>query len=270
MGSFTWIICFFLIFMQFSCTKCHVVVKRDSLGSSGSGPAPQTCGKNKFYCPYDSADRCKPRNQRCAGNNICQNPVTLKEEDCSETSQPWQYYVFIGHAKLFDSSSSKRKRSLKLRLEHQFVTFRGFTYEFGASYKVQVLDIADPKYKYKNGKHLNSKGIEQSGESYCNWEDANKVVEEWKSIKYRLFKKNCKHFAATLHHILVRGPCNRPASLRSKRQDSGMEFSQYIDRQLRNCSLSCCYDASSATALIHNLYSLLVLVFVTMTCFALL
>ena len=268
MGSFAWMICFFLIFMQFSDTKCHAVEKRDLSGSSGAGPAPQTCGNNKFYCPYDSVDRCKPRSQRCAGNSVCQNPVTMKEEDCSETSQPGQYYVLLGHAELTDSSSSKRKRSIMLRLEHQFVTFRGFTYEFGKSYGVQVLDIADPKYKYKNGKHLNSKGIKQSGKSYCSWEDANKVVEEWKSKKYDLFSRNCQHFAATLRDILVRGPCNRPAVLRGKRQDSELEFSQYIDRQLRNCSLSCCYDDSSATTLIHNFHSLFVFVLVTTNYFA--
>lgn len=238
-------------------------MKRDSLSSIGAGVAPQTCGTINFYCPYDQRDHCKPRRQRCIGSNTCNNPNTSKEEDCSETSNPGEYYVFLGHAKLIDSSSSK-KRSIKIKLEHQFVTFRGFTYEFGKFYGVQVLDIADPIYKYKNGQYLNSNGIERIGRSYCSWEDANKVVEEWKSKKYKLFTNNCQHFADALSDVLINGPCNRPTASRGKREDNDVELPQYIDGQLRNCSLVCCYDDSSATALIHNSYSV-IFVLVAMT-----
>ena len=122
---------------------------------SSSGIAPQTCGADNvnFYCPYDLMDRCKPRNQRCTGSNVCINPATMTEDECLET-RPGEYRVQLGHAKLTDSSSSK-KRSLRLKLEHQFIiTFRGFTYEFGKSYGVQVLDIIDPMYKYLNGLSL--------------------------------------------------------------------------------------------------------------------
>ena len=130
----------------------------------------------------------------------------MKVDNCSETSNPGQYDVFLGHAKLFDSF--KKKRSLKIPLEHQFITFCGFTYEFGKSYGVQVLDIGDPIYKYINAQGLNSDGIEQVGSSYCSWEDANMVVEMWKIAKYRLFTNNCQHFAAAMSHVLIHGPCN--------------------------------------------------------------
>ena len=265
MANSVWIIACLLISIQISDTTPHAVMERSFSSSSGPGVAPQTCGTDNmnFYCPYDSIDRCKPRNQRCTGSNICNNPDTMKEDDCSETSNPGQYYVFLGHANLFDSFG--KKRSTNLDPEHQFITFRGFTYEFGESYGVQVLDISDAIYKYINGKGLNSDGIERIGSSYCSWEDANMVVEKWKSAEYDLFTKNCQDFAAAMSRVLIHGPCNRIAASRGKRQDSNTELSQYIDQQLRNCSLVCCYDDSSAAALIHNSYSLVILVFTTMT-----
>ena len=263
MEDSAWILCLLLVLMRITDTNCHSVMKRSSSG--GVGVAPQTCGtKNtNFYCPYDPnpSDRCKPRSQRCNRSNICNKPNTMKEEGCSETSNPGEYYVLLGHAHL-----SRKKRST---FEHRFVTFRGFTYEFGKSYGVQVLDIGDPIYKYKNGEHLNSGGIERIGGSYCNWEDANVVVEMWKSKKYNLFERNCQHFAAAMSRILIHGPCNRPPASQAKRQNNHVELSQYIDRQLQNCSLVCCYDVSSATALIHNSYSLVIFAFVAMTNLAL-
>ena len=161
------IIAYLLILIRISDTTPHAVMERSSSSSSGPGVAPQTCGTNNmnFYCPYDSVDRCKPRNQRCTGSDICNNPNTMTEDDCSETSNPGQYYVFLGHAKLSDSSG--KKRSIKIYPEHRFVTFRGFTYEFGKSYGVQVLDISDPIYIYINGQGLNSRGIKRIGSSYC-------------------------------------------------------------------------------------------------------
>jgi hypothetical protein len=186
----------------------------------------------------------------------------MMEDDCLEAFNPGQYNVLLGHADLSDSGSSRKKRTI---FEHRFITFRGFTYEFGGSYGVQVLDIIDPIYKYRNGMGINSGGIERIVSSYCSWEDANMVVEMWKSAKYDLFAKNCQDFAAAMSHILIYGPCNRLAASRGKRQDSNAELSQHIDQQLRNCSLVCCYDGSSAAALIHNSYSLGALVFITMT-----
>ena len=87
----------------------------------------------------------------------------------------------------------------------------------------------------------------------------------WKSEEYGFLTNNCQHFAAAMSRVLIDGPCNRIAASRGKRQDSNAELSQYIDQQLHNCSLVCCYDDSSAAALIHNSYSLVILVFTTMT-----
>ena len=267
MSNSAWILCLLIAWMRFSDASSRGVIERSSSSSSGAGVAPQTCGTDNFYCPYNATDRCKPRNQRCTESDVCNNPVTMIEEECSETSNPGEYYVFLGHAKL--GLFGSRKRNIRISREHQFITFRGFTYEFGKSYGVQVLDIIDPIYKYTNGQGLNSNGIETEGSSYCSWEDANMVVSMWKDAKYRLFTNNCQHFAAAMSDTLLNGPCNRPenAISRGKRQDNNVELSQYIDQQLRNCSLVCCYDDSSAT-LMHNSYSWVMFIFVALTSFA--
>lgn len=261
MDNSAWIICLFIL-IGIVGTKCHTVVKRGfSSGSTAAGPAPQTCGTDNFY--YRQDKKCKSRSQRCNGKNICINPLTMKEEDCSETSNPGEYYVFRGHAKLPGFTSID---NIIEKLEHPFITFRGLTYEYGKFYQVQVLDIADPIYKYRNGKHLNDRGIEQIGRSYCTQKDANKVVGMWKDEKYKFITNNCHHFADALSDILIHGSCNQPPASRSKRQDDDLEFSRFIDAQLRNCSLVCCYDVSSAsTAPLHNLFLAMILIFVIIT-----
>ena len=242
-GNLVWITIFLLFWIP--CSQSNQVSERSSSSSSGTGVAPQTCGTDNFFCQYDPTERCKPRNQRCTGQNICNNPTTMMEEGCLETSVG-KYKVQLGHAELPSIFGSSRKREVKAKYEHQFVTFRGFTYEFGKSYGVQVLDITDPIYKYQNGNGLNSKGIETRGSSYCTWEDANTVVRMWKSAEYALFTKNCQHFADAMLDILLYSSCNQPTS-RSKREGRDAQLAQYIDKQLRNCSLVCCYDGSDGT-----------------------
>lgn len=83
------------------------------------------------------------------------------------------------------------------------------------------------------------------------------VVNTWKSKSYNLFYRNCQHFADAMSDTLLHGPCNRPQNtgLRGKRQD---ELAQYIDMQLRNCSLVCCYvdDNSSAVPMQAGIVSI--------------
>ena len=66
---------------------------------------------------------------------------------------------------------SKWKANSSLpEINHWFVEYRGFAYEFGRCYGVQELDLNDPKYKYvKPGLHKNAKVIsaELMGSSSC-------------------------------------------------------------------------------------------------------
>ena len=229
-------------------TVSAVTVRQGSSGSSGAGVAPQTCGipaNSKFYCPKDK--QCKARSLRCTNSGVCPDAKTGKEEYCNGTTdKTGAYDVFLGHATL-----SRRKRVLPA-VEHQFIMYRGFTYEFGGSYGVQILDIIDPKYKYKNGALLNSKGIENVGFSYCTWSEATSFTTQWRREDYRLFTNNCQKFARALQEFLTTGICAQSQSQPMKRQDRNASLHEDIEQILRNCSIVCCYEddsGSSATSL---------------------
>ena len=66
----------------------------------------------------------------------------------------------------------------KLHCMHDLKICTVTNYEFGGTYGVQILDTADPLYKYKMVKsYINSQGIEYVGSSYCTWQDATKWLE---------------------------------------------------------------------------------------------
>ena len=224
----------------FLCVLLSCIASSYSSSSSGAGVAPQTCGTDRFYCRY-STQQCLPRTQRCTGSNVCNNPDTGAEELCNEDRRnPRHYFVLLAHTNL-DFLGSKKRSSV----EHQFITYRGFTYEFGKSYKVQVLDIADPIYKYAGGRDVEF--TERLGPSSCTMEDANLFVENWRNDqKYKLFTTNCQHFASALKDTLLHSPC---AQGRKRRQVDNSDLRQYIDQQLRNCSLVCCEEGSSSSQL---------------------
>lgn len=175
-------------------------------GELGPGVAPQICGPNNvnFYCPVDQ--RCKPRVRRCTNATVCGSPAAGKDDGCFETSINGSYTVLEGHAKV---GLLGFKRTF---LEHRFIQYRGFTYEFGASYGLQILDINDPNYKYKEVGTLNKNGIRTVGESYCTWQDATKVARMWENKKYNLFTNNCKHFSDILKSFLTSSMCATPPS----------------------------------------------------------
>lgn len=213
--------------------------RSSSSSSSGAGVADQTCGTDntRFYCPTD--EMCKPRSERCTGTSVCINPQTNMESECYETSSAGKFYIRLGHANLGFSGSKKTL------LEHRFITFRGFTYEFGKSYGVQILDIIDPLYKYRGGRDLNHNGIETVGSSYCTWEDATMFAGAW-NTKYSLFRNNCQHFARAMTKFLTRSPCNAPSGSRAKRQDQ--DTTAYISQLLSDCSVVCCDATGSSPA----------------------
>uniref|UniRef100_A0A1X7STX9 Uncharacterized protein n=1 Tax=Amphimedon queenslandica TaxID=400682 RepID=A0A1X7STX9_AMPQE len=126
-------------------------------GSNSNSSAPvkaaQTC-PNGYYCPIGK-ECLAPRDARCTKKQNCP-PL---DKSCNKQHDN-SYLIQIGHSKLFGFPGSKR-----IPLEHQFVIYRGFAYEFGKPYNTQVLDIADPWYKYACGRGLNSNGIQSAGTS---------------------------------------------------------------------------------------------------------
>ena len=71
--------------------------------------------------------------------------------------------------------------------------------EFGKSYGVQILDIADRQYSYHIGMYLNSNG--SCGFKLLHIGRSN-FVEGWKG-DYNLFTKNRQHFARALQIYLT-------------------------------------------------------------------
>ena len=211
-----------------------------SSSNSGVGPEDQVCGTTGFYCTGepDLSNKCKPRSSRCVGSDVCPN-----EDGCGETSNEGQYYVYKGHAKL--GFSYLKKREILLKPEHQFIKYRGFTYEFGGSYGVQILDINDPVYKYINGQSLKGRRIETVGSSYCTQADADLFASRWREkYTYSWYKKNCQHFAKAMQTLLVHSYCRQPPATRGRRQAEDLEFT--INAILTNCSIVCCDDVFSA------------------------
>ena len=200
--------------------------------SSGAGTAPQTC-PNGYYCPSDG--QCKsPRNDRCTSSQDCTGL-----DDCEKQADG--YRIRIGHARLTSSSSSSKQ----YRLEHQFVVYRGFAYEFGGSYNTQILDISDPEYKYIGDRNV--KYYTNGGTSYCTYDEAVLFVNSW-ADKYSLVFNNCQHFAkAFSRHLRTSLYCNQKGArdLKQNTDDTAMLMEE-VDDILSNCSIVCCDDDNSS------------------------
>ena len=199
--------------------------------SYGSGTAPQTC-PDGYYCPSDR--QCKsPRSSRCTSSQNCTGL-----DDCNESDEC--YLIRIGRSPLTSSGSSSKQ----YRLEHQFVVYRGFAYEFGNDY-LQVLDIADPKYRYAGDKDVT--GYTTDGTSCCTYDDAMMFVNSWNlKYEYSVFGffggKNCQHFAKAFSNFLQSDSCNQQGG------DKGM-LKEEIDEILSNCTIVCCDDGNSSGGL---------------------
>ena len=204
--------------------------------SSGPGTAPQTCPTG-YYCPNDR--QCKsPRSDRCTSSQNCPGL-----DDCYREADG-SYLIHIGRSPLTNSGSSS-KFTLP-ELNHQFVVYRGFTYEFGTDY-LQVLDIADPKYRYAGDRGVT--GYTTDGTSYCTYDDAVMFVNSW-NRKYNLLKRNCQHFAMGFSEYLKTASCNQQGGRGLKQNTNDTEIlMKEIDEILSNCTIVCCDDGNSSGGL---------------------
>jgi hypothetical protein len=235
----------FLCSMQSTC-------RSGSSTSSGEGYARQTC-PDGYYCP--SEKQCKtPRSNRCTSSQNCPG----LDSTCYKERNSNRYRIRIGHARLTSSGS---KRTI---FEHRFLLYRGYAYEFGKSYpQTQELDIADPIYKYKDGRELNSNGITNEGYSYCSYSEANMFVDGWKN-DYNLIWSNCQHFVDGMKYYLKYSSCNRWPSLKRDASNMTDVLTQEINAILSNCSIVCCdtndtSDASTPIVSILLMVSTLIL-----------
>ena len=203
---------FTLVCFYFDCVCCS---------SFGEGPAVQTCPTG-YYCPTAPGDGClTPRSARCTPSQNCPD----LDQSCNKQSDNC-YLIQVGHAKVFLGCLAK------VGIEHKFVIYRGFAYEFGGSYNTQVLDIADPKFKYADNRRLNSKGIKSKGYSKRTYADVKMFVASW-TKKYNVITNNCNRFAKAMTKFLQNCKTNSTASLQDE-----------IEEILSDCSMVCCSASS--------------------------
>jgi len=188
-----------LIFLAIACEICS------------SGREIQRCGDNAYYCKVNG--NCLPRSDRCVGRGNCVN-LNGSEDNCGCDQQYGSCSVYLGTTPLRSSSSSSKKRNANvitcikflfngIDLTHHFVTFRGFTWEFGASYLSQVLDINDPNYKY-NRPTERVTSMTYQGESSCTYAEALAFSNNFEQ-RYCLCTNNCQHFAKGMITWLLSG-----------------------------------------------------------------
>ena len=102
-----------------------------------------------------------------------------------------------------------------------------------------TIHIADPEYKYYNGRHLNSNGIRTDGSSYCSYEDAVEFTNSW-TEKYNVFTNNCQHFVKAMVIFLQSSSCNK---VQGKNE---IDVSNEIQNILSNCSVVCCSSSGAS------------------------
>ena len=141
-----------LVIIAFVYSPAFASSVRSSGFCSGSGidPVEQQCGNERFFCPVNS--QCIFRSLRCMPGTTCLSQSGV-QQDCDASGSG--YSIRLGRVSLF-----KRR----LEFNHQFITYRGFTYEYGCGYGVQILDVNDQNYKYKD---YSDAAYEVKGTSQC-------------------------------------------------------------------------------------------------------
>ena len=221
-----------LLVASLSAQHCY---SSDDSSTPSPGLTAQRCGTDNtmYYCPLDES--CHPREERCtlASNCIDRHEV---ENKCYKSEIEKAYTIYLGHAFPVAAGSSLS--------EHQFIQYRGFTYEFAPRYGVQILDVNDPDYKYLNQRNITRNGIQNVGHSYCTWLDTTLFAERWQKGDHNLFTRKCEKFPTALLWYLTHGICSTPR-IPPKRQDRYGLLEIEIDGIFKDCNLVCCYETTT-------------------------
>lgn len=206
-----------------------------SVRSSGDTYVAPTCDDG-FYCPgYVYGYSCRPRSNRCTGDESDPECDQKTYQHCNYNSATGKFRVYRYATPLSSSGSISRSvtgdlNCLNYRLEHHFVTYRGLMYEFGR-YKTKngdpigtrVQDPNDPKYEYRRG-NRRWYGKTSLGESTCTYGQVVEFLTMWDKHKYKLCSRNCQDFAIGLGNHLKKGcPNLRNRNLRSD-DDSDLDY----------------------------------------------
>ncbi|XP_070550856.1 uncharacterized protein [Ptychodera flava] len=189
-----------------------ITTDAQNIESSGRKEHKTYCDSADFYCPYDSTHHCRPRSARCLleserTEQSCLNPRTHQEEGCRGNPETGVFEIYDGWTHLLSTAESVSRSHH--RLKHEFVTYRGFTYEYGQQ-GISILDTGDPYYKYKTKKVTKFTKV---GTSRCKMENFSNFFQQWERKKYNIFTHNCQHFADALIH-LIKDNCMTASTLK--------------------------------------------------------
>ena len=207
------------------CSQTFASQVRSSGSCFGSGTdrASQYCGQDNFYCPVD--ETCKSRSVRCTSESNCWH-YYRSEINCYKDDDGNGYTIRLGKSSLI----SKKKQH---EFEHQFIVYRGFTYEFGCNYGLQILDLNDPiNYKYEGI----SVTYQTKGTSWCTY-DETIIFTKALSRKYDILTNNCQHFARELTKYLTTAHCGSTRST---------DLENYANDLVEGCT-DCCEPVSDAS-----------------------
>ena len=154
----------------------------------------KSCNSSQYHCDIDKL--CKPRDRRCTSSPSCVYTNGTETAGCNCDASGLRCKVTKGSYRLL---SKKRQ----IRLEHDFIEYKGFVWEYGC-YGTRILDMNDPLFLLQRPNTSKTKII---GKSSCSYSDARLFIEHTSNIYtragYSLLFNNCQHFATEFSRWLL-------------------------------------------------------------------
>ena len=197
------------------------------------------CNFKEYFCPHNRT--CLPSFQRCTPDEVCQYEGGL--DKCLKVfpRDPSAYAILVGHVRTSDRNPIPEI----FGWEHQFLQYRGFTYEFDIP-GVDVLDLNSPRYIYRDEKkrdrekypteELSRRGIVQVGYSYCTYEEVGVFNRMWDGLRFKLFTLNCQHYVKALKTFLTTDKCAIPRSKNQSFMSSARKSTRDIIVRYLTCT----------------------------------
>ena len=176
------------------------------MSSLGSVSASRSVRFRRFYCTCIGTDG---EEAGCDGSNSA-------------------YTIKLGRTSLL-----KKGLLPDVEFNHQLISYRGFVYEYGCNYGVQILDLNDPDYKY-DGITVE---FETAGSNSCTYGQVLPFTMSW-GRRYSIRKHNCQHFASKLAEYLKTAQCS------GSRKRNTEELTAFADNLVFNCT-ECCEVADT-------------------------
>jgi hypothetical protein len=202
-------------------------------GASSRSSENPLCAPDGFYCIV--TDNCLPRTDRCTQSDSSPQCLQKTYEHCEYNAANDRFKVFKHSTPLLTSRGivGDTIEGLKclynyakgeLKVEHQFITYRGFLYEFG-TYGTRIQDPSGPNYEYRTRE---ASPPEEVGDSSCTYDSVVNFNRLWEN--YKLCSNNCQNYAKGLGQYLI-GDCTMPTRKRNAArsdEERDRQMAEYI------------------------------------------